>query len=133
MLRYCSIQYLQVFAEISTEFIINLTSSPPSTTTLMRMSDMVSADPFIEHVRMFVNKHLLNFHPKRGLGKDYFSSFFFETPKFGISILPTAKEDNVFRSVCHSVYRGMGVGQTLPLETDPLLQVLTSTTDILFA
>ena len=64
MPRDCSIQYLQVFAEISTEFIINLASSPPSTTTLMRMSDMVSADPFIEHVRMFVNKHPLNFQPE---------------------------------------------------------------------
>ena len=80
MLRDYSIQYLHVFAEISTEFIINLTGSPPSTTTLMRMSEMVSADPFIEHVRMFVNKHPLNFHPKRGLWK----GLLFETPKVGI-------------------------------------------------
>ena len=111
MLRDCSIQYLQVFAEISTEFIINLTNSRPSTTTLMRMSDMVSADPFIEHVRMFVNKHPLNFQPKSELGKDYFSSFFSKLPKLALTFLQTAKEDNVFRSVCHSVYRGMGVGQ----------------------
>ena len=112
MPRDCSIQYLQVFAEISTEFIINLTSSPPSTTTLMRMSDMVSADPY--WTRENVCKQTpAQFSAKEWTwGKDYFSSFFSKLPKLALAFLQTAKEDNVFRSVCHSVYRGMGVRQT---------------------